>query len=885
MDTELHAYITPEGSIHLERRESRESAGQESLLLQKDIEQRFQENLEMGLLRLGFTDPKVPLSDSLAFFRDVAGCFTLKLTQNPDAEHLREALTLPADEEGLSHLLDNAPLMAGVEYLNLEFLTGLWDRLNHAYQTTVSKHKGPVVELIHTYSPQAQMVGRIFFHLVETAGEDTPFAFLATYSTRVNRKGGSKHQPLTYALKEYGQDTPKMLELLTTVYKAAEESAFIKEILESGELFHPLGLTTREAYIFLKEIPIYESAGILCRIPNWWRNRQSDVRLNVTLGTKTPSRLNMDAVLDFTANLKVGDTPITPEEARELLAQSEGLAFIKNKWVAVDASKLAQTLRAYDQAEKLMQEDGLTMQEAMRLQLNPGKLPNGKPLPDGVEIDTGQWLSGMIKTLRQPEHIQIAEFPETFKAELRPYQKQGAAWLGFLNSYSFGACLADDMGLGKTVQMLAFLSTRTFSNNCPASLLILPASLISNWIAEIERFLPSLKYFVAHSSGDLAKDNQADSATFDEYDLVITTYAMARRSEWLHAYYYDCIILDEAQAIKNPGSMQTRAIKKLKSRSRIILTGTPVENRLSDLWSLFDFLNPGLLGNRNEFNRFSKKLKEDTSGYGRLRQVIRPYILRRLKTDKAIIADLPEKVEMKTYAELSREQIVLYRNVVKEIEKMIAETDGIQRKGLVLSCLMKLKQLCNHPAQYDGGGAFEEKRSGKFSRLREICETVLAKRERVLVFTQFREMTEPLHDYLADIFGRPGRLLHGGTPVKKRKAVIADFQSDRYVPFMVLSLKAGGVGLNLTQANHVVHFDRWWNPAVENQATDRAFRIGQRKNVVVHKFITKGTVEEKIDAMIEDKTSLAGEVVATNDESWMTEMNDNELLDMFSLTI
>jgi non-specific serine/threonine protein kinase len=360
---------------------------------------------------------------------------------------------------------------------------------------------------------------------------------------------------------------------------------------------------------------------------------------------------------------------------------------------------------------------------------------------------------------------------------------------------------------------------------------------------------------------------------------------MVQKYEWLHSYTWKYVILDEAQAIKNPATKQTKAVKQLKAANRIVMTGTPVENRLSDLWSLFDFINPGLLGTRQEFSRFTRNLTRDHEGYARLRKIISPYILRRLKTDKTVISDLPDKVEMKTWSLLSRKQAVLYQKLVDDLSRSIEDTEGIQRKGIILSVLMRFKQLCNHPDQYLGTGSFEENESGKFGRLREICETIHEKRERVLVFTQFREITGPLSEFLSRVFQRQGLVLHGGTPVVKRKEIVARFQDEEYVPFMVLSLKAGGLGLNLTAANHVIHFDRWWNPAVENQATDRAFRIGQKKNVIVHKFVTKGTVEEKIDQMIEGKLDLSKEIIQSGSESWLTEMNNEELLDMFTLTI
>jgi SNF2 family DNA or RNA helicase len=346
------------------------------------------------------------------------------------------------------------------------------------------------------------------------------------------------------------------------------------------------------------------------------------------------------------------------------------------------------------------------------------------------------------------------------------------------------------------------------------------------------------------------------------------------------------VILDEAQAIKNPATRQSRAVKHLKAEARIALTGTPIENRLSDLWSLFDFLSPGLLGSSGKFKAFVKGLESrGHEGYAPLRNLVRPYILRRLKTDKTIISDLPEKIEMKAYCGLSKKQAALYSRSVNELKEALKGMDGIKRRGLVLSYLLRFKQICNHPSQLLGDGAYEPGHSGKFDRLRELCEEIASRQEKVLVFTQFREMTGPIAAFLGGVFNREGLMLHGGTPVKKRKALIEHFQRDAGPPFFVLSLKAGGTGLNLTSASHVLHFDRWWNPAVENQATDRAFRIGQKRNVMVHKFICRGTVEEKIDALIDEKRSLADDILASGAESLLTEMSDRELIDIVTLDI
>jgi non-specific serine/threonine protein kinase len=489
------------------------------------------------------------------------------------------------------------------------------------------------------------------------------------------------------------------------------------------------------------------------------------------------------------------------------------------------------------------------------------------------------------------------------RATLRPYQTAGVKWLALLTSLGLGACLADDMGLGKTIQVLALLlhlrSQDARSALDPASmgrhaglrvpsLIVAPASLIGNWKSEIERFSPGLSLFVAHPSEtsiDLSNEQAFDSALAG-MDLVITTYGVVTRTPALRDRRWRLLVLDEAQAIKNAGSQQARAVKQLGAASRIALTGTPVENRLSDLWSLFDFLNPGLLGDARAFARTAKSLADRTDQpYAPLRRLVQPYILRRLKTDKRVIADLPEKTEVRAFCGLTREQAALYEQRVQELAKKLEQTEGIQRRGMVLAYLMQLKQICNHPAQWEGQGGYTEGRSGKFERLTTLCEELAERQERVLVFTQFREITEPLAQRLGEVFGRPGLVLHGGTAVAKRRALVDDFQREDGPPFFVLSLKAGGTGLNLTAASHVIHFDRWWNPAVENQATDRAFRIGQKRNVLVHKFVCRGTVEEKIDALIEGKSGLARDLLDQGGEQLLTEMNDDDLLRIVALDI
>jgi SNF2 family DNA or RNA helicase len=881
---ELIAIVRPDWLFELDWQSSELDPDSVRDAFQKDAYALYNDNHGSFLLWLGFSDlSTIPMSESLRYLQFIASFFIKKLSRDPDAERLRERIVIALDEEEAQMLMENTPYLSGNEYINLQWLEQVWVMLQEAFADTIKKHKGSVEEWLSTLNPNIHLVGRIFFHLVESKNEDAPFSFLATYAMEISPEGKSRHQPLKHALVQYQDDNRKLLALLSTVNKAAVKSTIIPELIDSGEIFHPLEFTTEEAYTFLKEIPLYEEAGIVCRIPKWWRSRSNPLKLSVSVGDKQPSRVGFDALMDFHAELSLDGEQLAPETLRQLLAEAEGLVYLKGKWVEVNHKKLQAMLKAYEKAQQLTKNPNMSLMDAMRFQLTASELLD---VPDEVgtlEVTNGQWLDSIVQRLMHPDTIEPITHGGDFHASLRPYQEKGMNWLYLMKSLGLGACLADDMGLGKTVQIIALLNSIRMRHR-EHSLLVVPASLINNWMSEITKFAPALKFFVLHPSEN-PNVEYIDSHFLKQYDLVIITYGMLHRYDWLKEIQWDTLILDEAQAIKNPGTKQTRTVKQLKARCRIAMTGTPIENRLADLWSLFDFLNEGLLGTSKQFAAFIKQLRETSNGYSRLKQVVSPFILRRLKTDKAVISDLPDKIEMKTYAALSKKQLALYNKLVEELrEKMETVDEGRQRKGLILSSIMKFKQLCNHPDQYLGQQQYAEEDSGKFNRLREICETIHMKRERVLVFTQFKEITESLRNYLEQIFQHKGLVLHGETPVSKRKDIVAQFQGQDYVPFMVLSIKAGGVGLNLTSANHVIHFDRWWNPAVENQATDRAFRIGQEKNVVVHKFITKGTIEEKIDQMIEDKIKLSSEIIPDLQESWITELDNRQLIDLFKLS-
>lgn len=782
----------------------------------------------------------------------------------------REHIKVPLDENVMARLLNSVPFTLGAEYVNSQWLKETFGQLQSVYVREIASYEGTVALYLADKSQHLKVPERIFFHLVESKEDDYPFAFLATYATK-DTHDKVRHMPLAYALTEYQADRGKLLQLLSCLNKVSEVSSLIGEFVEKGELFHPLRLTADEAYQILKEVPMIEKCGIVCRIPNWWKRNAYGITMSVSLGEEKPPLLGLDTILGMTPQLVVDGVPLSREEITTLLQQTDGLAFLKGKWIAVDHARLQRLL---DDMEKYR--GSLTLLDALRMELK-GQESEGADV--GPIVTNGTWLAKLLQDLRCPKRIRSAVVPKTFHATLRPYQKDGLTWLDYMNKLGFGACLADDMGLGKTIQVLAFLEKLRKVNKDAQVLLIVPASLLGNWQKETEKFAPEMTFQILHGSSAKTNENKIRDNSF----LTITTYGMAARLEILEKIQWDCLILDEAQAIKNPLTKQTKRVKALQSKMRIAMTGTPIENDLTNLWSLFDFLNKGLLGSSAEFHDYCKRLEDNPEGYAKLKSMIAPFMLRRVKTDKAIISDLPDKLEQIDYVGLSKKQTVLYRKYVAELAEKLQESDGIKRRGLVLASLTKLKQICNHPDQYLGQTAYDPKESGKFEMLREVCETIYQKRERVLVFTQFKEITDYLDGFLADIFGCHGYVLHGGTPVAKRNEIVEAFQGEAYVPYIVLSVKAGGTGLNLTNANHVIHFDRWWNPAVENQATDRAYRIGQKNNVLVHKLVCKGTIEEKIDEMIESKKELALNVIGSGGESWITEMSNEELLSIFKL--
>jgi non-specific serine/threonine protein kinase len=893
----LAPVLTPHGHLSLAEED-------DALALDAEVAQRLQiafaRGAGHGLLQLGASEVGTALPAVFSYWREFAARYVTALcthtslsTDAPGAKTV-ESVAPPPDTE-LDWLAMAAPPMTGAEYLSSAVLHALWRQTDKALRLELSEEKCGVQEFLKRRNPAWNLVGRVCFNLAENRNDaESPFAFLATYTVRLSAHSKAQHLPLGQALREYEgpANRDRLLSLLLPVQRAAESCSWLKEMVDSGAIFHPLRWTPGETSQFLRDCPQLEQAGIVVRMPAAWPgHRPSRPRVTARVGGAAPSLVGQDALLDFHMDVTLDGESLTEAEIRKLLAGTEGLALVRGRWVEVDREQLSRMIDRFSEAERAAARDGMSFGEAMRMlagaTLDGADADVHSAGADWAQVTAGPWLAETLKGLRSQDGLDKIDPGEALKGTLRPYQQVGMRWLYLLVKLGLGACLADDMGLGKTIQVLSLLLVLKQKEKGKPSLLIAPASLLANWASELERFAPSLRVLVAHTSvlsNEAIKSISAESLA--DVDVVIASYGTLLRIPWLTETSWRLAVLDEAQAIKNPNAKQTRSAKMLKAGSRFALTGTPVENRLGDLWSIFDFINPGLLGSAKEFTKLTKQLADRTHNpYGPLRELVRPYILRRLKTDKSVISDLPDKTEVKAFCQLSRKQAALYQQAVDDLAEQLNTAEGIRRKGLVLSFLMRFKQICNHPSQWLGDSTWSEPDSGKWARLRDIAETIAARQEKVLMFTQFREVTAPLASFLGSIFGRPGLVLHGDTPVKSRKDLVRRFQEDEAVGFFVLSLKAGGTGLNLTAASHVVHFDRWWNPAVENQATDRAYRIGQNKNVLVHKFVCQGTVEEKIDAMIESKRQIAQDMLEGGAELLLTEMKDDELLKLVALDL
>ena len=748
-----------------------------------------------------------------------------------------------------------------------------------------------------------------------------------------------KSRVLTFLKCQFENPQERLLEDL------GRSARLFPPIEKSLELAHPTEacLSTKQAYSFLRETtPLLQQTGLGVIVPSWWQKPQGRLGISLTVRQKSGGKvglgiLGLRSIVEYDWQIAVGGELLSQKEFETLVKLKAPLIQVRGQWVELHPAEIEKAIGFLKQMQSHKQAgDAKTRGQEMTL-LEAIQLGLGQKTSEmGLAINKIN-AEGDLQTLFDTfvggtGKIAPIDPPASFIGRLRPYQVTGVAWLRFLTQYGFGACLADDMGLGKTIEVIAYLlheqnlrpvpETETNSNKnarkgsakessgraqgqksenrtkqrsrgrqseqCETnpSLIICPMSVVGNWRKELSKFAPSLKTFIHH--GNERPSGGAFHEQIKNYDVVITTYAITLRDrDMLQQVRWRHLILDEAQNIKNFYAKQTQAIRSLECAGKIALTGTPVENRLTELWSILDFLNPGYLGGQDTFSKqFVVPIEKhrDPERTELLQKIVQPFILRRLKTDKKIIKDLPKKMEFDVYCNLTQEQASLYEAIVQDMLEQINRAEGIRRKGLVLASLVKLKQVCNHPALYLHDGSQVEKRSGKLQRLEEIVRDILDAGEKVLIFTQFSEMGQLLKNYLQRTLQVEVLFLYGQTSQKQRELMVERFQQEAHgAAIFIISLKAGGLGLNLTAANHVIHFDRWWNPAVENQATDRAFRIGQTKNVQVHKFICGGTVEDKIAEMIEKKKDLADKIVGQG-EAWVTELTTSQLKEIFTLT-
>lgn len=799
---------------------------------------------------------------------------------------------LPTAKE-IDDILTQIPPLKGMEYLTRAIVLDWHKNLLAHISMELGQRTLSAAEWLQKLGEPWNRIGRVFFHLAENRDDTTgtrPFAFMATFAHKSSVNGELSHLPLGKAIQLYQDDHRALLALLQPLKETAQKVPFVKQLLESKNIYNPMLWDAQTAQAFLRSIPLIEESGIIVRIVNLWKKPPLKLQLTVTAEEqdedhKEQTRFSIHSILNFSVAVCLGGQKLSPEELEAILNHGGGLIQFKGSWIDAEPSKIRQLLDQWQKASHMMNRFGIPLVQGLRL-LITGKnaaLPPLPPIDENCQFAMGKKLGEHLQTLDQNDSD--LNISPSILSILRPYQKMGAAFLHKTTAAGFGACLADDMGLGKTLQGLAWLSHLKTSgelSDMPA-LIIAPTSLLGNWQDEILKFTPDLKAGILHPSNLTAKEwrtiTHYPSHWLKRHNIVLTSYGMATRLEWLSGITFPVLIMDEAQAVKNPQSQRTEAVKKIKANRKVALSGTPVENSLMELWSLMDVLTPGLLGTQNEFREMVKNMGDDFSP---LRKLAHPFILRRMKTDPALVPDLPDKTDINAYCTLTPRQAALYKSQINALHAILDEQDSSQRLMLILPFLAKFKQICNHPDQFSGIGEYNTEESGKFIRLRELAGQIAERQEKLIIFTQFRAMMEPLHTLLASVYNRPGLILHGGTPVNERQKLVNTFQQEEGPPYFILSLKAAGTGLTLTQASHVIHFDRWWNPAVENQATDRAYRIGQHRNVLVHRLICKGTIEDKIDAMLRQKQKLSDNIFAEGIEKLLIDMSTEEIINLFS---
>jgi hypothetical protein len=773
----------------------------------------------------------------------------------------------------------------GLETLSPGDLRDHWRGMVKCMRDTLIPNKMSIVDYLMQYDDWWENVGAPILFLAESAEEaERPFSLTSGFINGMNAvRANVIVTPLSVPILGESRVPELGRHLYGIMRQAAQRSAVLRRLLDSQAIYRPCLLIPRDAHAFLGDVSLIEEAGIRVSLPRGWRAmRPAALKARTSVGVGAPTSIGGQPLLDLKTAFVVDEEELTESEYRRVVRESvNGLVRIRERWVMVDQARITAAHQRWRKTEELRGRGGVSYREALDLTEKTRAAACADEVQGGdlaEEFVVGSWLRDALSAIQR--HDLRREFSPGvhMRGQLRGYQRQGVAWLSLLAEVGAGACLADDMGLGKSYQVIALLVALKARGAEGPHLVVAPASLLVNWREEFTKWSPTLGVRIVHGS------TEGDDA--DQSDVVLTSYGTLMKRPAIQERPWGIAVLDEAQVIKNPKAKLTRVVKRLRARARICLTGTPVENHLDDLWSIMDFLNPGLLGGHEHFREWCRTMLKGEDRLAPLRRLVRPFILRRLKTDPDIAPELPPKVEVPVYCGLTAIQADLYAAAYNSIRVRLAASEGLARHGLAFTLLTRLKQVCNHPAQYLEDRDYDPYSSGKFVVLTHLARTIAERGEKALVFTQYQEITAPLAAHLERAFGRPGLVLDGTTPVRRRQEIVADFQREVGPPFVVMTYKVGGTGFNLTAACNVIHFDRWYNPAVENQASDRAYRIGQTKGVVVHKFICRGTLEERIEQLLQHKKAIAADALGSDDDEGpvrIGELSPDEILTLAAL--
>lgn len=779
--------------------------------------------------------------------------------------------------EGWIQLAHETP---DLERLSGDAMSRIWQRMKEKVHESMKDTRLSLTEFMAQRDPSWGRIGTIVFKLDDVMEEAArPFVLITSYFDSITATKCALTTPISVPIFGECRVPGLRKRLYDLLRRAAQCSGVVRRLVESQEIFSPCSLIPRDAHAFLRDVPAIEALGIEVALPRWWKDlKQPEIRVRTRVGSSAPKPIGIEARLDLETAYVVGEHVLSEAQWRAIIRNDhDQLAYIGGQWVELVRGRVAAAVLASARVQEMHAQGGVTYAQALELTAAPlpGDEPSISAAPASAAIfERGEWFEEAHSAITRRNLRRGMEPGVRLRGDLFGYQRQGIAWLSTLMEVGAGACLADDMGLGKTMQVIALIVVLLRRQVAGPHLIVVPASLLNNWQREFERFAPTVEVGIVHGGA-------RDAGEALPY-VTLTSYGTLPRRPALLERQWGLVVLDEAQEIRNPDTQVAQTVKRLHTRMRVCLTGTPIANQVVDLWSIMDFLNPGLLGSESEFRAWFGEHCQGVDGLGPLRRRVRPFMLRRLKTDPEVALDLPSKVEMTVYCGMTALQAALYGQTYTRMRAEFETSDNKTRQGIAFKVLIRLKQICDHPGIVLDQ-VYDPHSSGKFIRLAELAASIAASGDKMLVFTQYQVMVAPIAEHLENVFARAGAILDGNTPIKRRQEIVAEFQRDDGPPFLVLTFGVGGTGYTLTAASHVVFFDRWWNPAVENQAMDRAFRIGQTKGVVVHKFVCRGTLEERIDALISRKHEMAKDLFGGGDDSELSKLSTEELLSLIAL--